>query len=223
MRRQLMSPVYTAANYIKVHAFLARGTCLFSLSLSLAPCSFLFVVPSFASSSPCSFPLFLSPAFLSFLSARFFHISFLPPVSFARLARVISPVEHHIRPWLRARSFGSCQAEYYHDASLSSEREIPYRHLRSAHVLFRDGRNRVSCEPTFSREFSRAAAIRYSTLRPCKARFQLLRGFYTPGAAKRASFGVQAALTAPVCTSICVQVELIKLNEKVLYRFVTTT
>jgi len=89
MRRQLMSPssrlsclsseLVAAANYVKVHAFLARGTCL----------------PTLLSFSPSFSPLFLSPL------ARLFRISIAHTISL-EIACLISR-EYHIRPRLRAR------------------------------------------------------------------------------------------------------------------------
>ena len=82
-------------NYIKVHAFLARGTCLF-----FPPCPscffhfYLLLPPSSASSL-----FFLPPAPASFAG--------IIPV----VARIISVVVYHIWPRLRARLFGSTKRD----------------------------------------------------------------------------------------------------------------
>lgn len=113
MRRQLMSPACTAANYIKVHAFLARGTCLF-----FPPCLSCFLVSPFFSLLPPPFPVFL-PSRCPLLSCLV-HLYHSPVV-----ARIISPVKYYIRPRLRARSFG-IKRHIIVMHHYRSEREIPY-------------------------------------------------------------------------------------------------
>lgn len=151
-----MSPACTAANYVKVHAFLARGTCLFFSPRRLV--SLYFCLFSFS-----SFTLFLLSAAL-LLASFIFHSC--RPYHSLQVARIISPVEYHIRPRLRARSFGSTKRDIIAMHYYRSEREISYLSPRcSATGEF--AREQAS-DFAFSREFSNAA-IRYSIWRTlCK-------------------------------------------------------
>lgn len=111
-----MSPACTAANYVKVHAFLARGTCLFSPPRRLV----LFY------SCRYSLSFFFSTSFSAILLFASFIFHSCRPYHSLEVARIISPVEYHIRPRLRARSFGSTKRDIIAMRHYRSEREISY-------------------------------------------------------------------------------------------------